>query len=891
MFCYQSGFGLPTKAVTEEQFWALVKAPKTSELIDAYRATGDAAPKRKLPAFIFQATFDETLSKKGNKGAWRCQAGARLNGLVVMDIDHLGDGPTPNPSLNGGESIVNENMALAPRDLYAKWRKELPELFAEGGSILLVYITPSGKGLKIVFKARLDWGNLIDNQHAMAKVLGVEVDESCKDASRMSFICKESDILYLNEELFTYENEEFGAKYNELYHEGKSQATISLAADNHGLVRTKSLAADNHGLARTKSLAADNHGLARTKEICESPCESAATGNRESPCESAATENRESPCVSAATENRESPCESAATENRESPCESAAYNDVPYSKIIEAWLDGVNLDKNRHNTLTELASHLRYLIGKNPKKITEVVMQLPWVQDLAAEGEDVAGTVSSVMGWRYNERMPERLRKAIGKTSPDPSQGGVSPSGSGSSEGSDIYDALPLEKWAEELQEMAQYYPCMKELFVNVHPYKLPAVWFSSAALFGTLMTRAWYHFWYEPELVRRLNYSIFIIGDPGAGKNVIEKFYKKIADPMIQADGCLIDAVNRYKEGRTERTTSTKAQKGEALKRPVVGIRVHPARTATGEFIRHMNAAIETVEGKPLNLHMFSFDAELDNVTKQNKGGDWKDREILELKAFHNEEDGQMYANQESVTGMFNVYWNFIYTGTPYALHRKVNQRNFGTGMSTRLAVIPLPDKGLAKRHQEVDPDANETLKTWAYCLDRVAGEIPVEALNDETFDWQSSHMEIAEFNHDKADRTLLKRIPYYGIGISLPFILMRHWDEWQEQRTLTMDDTDKRLCRLAMEIQYRCQQFFFGEMAYNYFADQNKEFVVRRRTGRYEECFRKLPDVFKTQQFMEVFEVTQQAASRAITRFRKDGMVEVVKYGLYKKVTSELS
>jgi hypothetical protein len=91
MFCYQRSFGLPTEVVTLEQFRALIKAPKTSELIDAYRATGDAAQKRKLPAFIFQATFDETVSKKGNKGAWRCQAGARLNGLVVMDIDHVED--------------------------------------------------------------------------------------------------------------------------------------------------------------------------------------------------------------------------------------------------------------------------------------------------------------------------------------------------------------------------------------------------------------------------------------------------------------------------------------------------------------------------------------------------------------------------------------------------------------------------------------------------------------------------------------------------------------------------------------------------------------------------------------------------------------------------------
>ena len=149
---------------------------------------------------------------------------------------------------------------------------------------------------------------------------------------------------------------------------------------------------------------------------------------------------------------------------------------------------------------------------------------------------------------------------------------------------------------------------------------------------------------------------------------------------------------------------------------------------------------------------------------------------------------------------------------------------------------------------------------------------------------------MEIAECNGDKADRTLLKRIPYYGIGISLPFILMRHWDEWQEQHTLTMDDMDKRLCRLAMDIQYRCQQFFFGEMAFNYFADQSKEFVVRKRSTRYSECFRKLPEEFKTQQFMDVFGVSQSSASRAITRFRKDGVIEVVKYGVYKKVVSEL-
>ena len=821
MFCYQSGFNDPTRVVSKEQFWALVRASETVRKVREGRealAQGDASTynrrKKGLPLMIFIGTFDEsertienkrTGEKRKVKGLWRNQAHVRLNGLVVADYDHL-------------EGNVRQ-----------LWEEAYNRLsYEDKARILLVYVTPSGEGLKVVFVADANVGNLIDNQKDFSSKLGLPLDESCKDGCRGAFMTTEDDIISINEEkLFTYENEEFGKKYNDSYHAGKSQPTLDFAP-------------------------------------------SGATGGNLS-------------SVQGAGENQQSV--SGGDGEYVQDAELLMYNGVPYAKIIETWLDGVNLDKNRHNTLTELASHMRYLIGKNPKKITEVVMQLSWVQDLAAEGEDVAGTVSSVMGWRYNERMPDRLREALGKVGALEQKTSVSASAA-----EDIYAAMPLDKWAEELQEMAGYYPCMKELFVNVHPHKLPAVWFSSAALFGTLMTRAYYHFWYEPEIVRRLNYSIFIIGDPGAGKNVIEKFYKKIADPMIQADQCLIDAENRYKEGRTERSTSTKAQKGEALKRPEVGIRVHPARTSTGVFIRHMNAAIETVEGKPLNLHMFSFDAELDNVNKQNKGGDWKDREIMELKAFHNEQEGQMYANQESYTGMFNIFWNFIYTGTPYALHRKVNQRNFGTGMATRLAVIPLPDKGTAKRHQQVDPNANETIHTWAYRLDRVEGELPIEALNDETFDWQSSRMEIADFNSDKADRMLLKRIPYYGIGISLPFILMRHWDEWQESHTLTMDDRDKRLCRLAMEIQYRCQQFFFGEMAFNYFADQDKEFVVRKRSTRYSECFRKLPEDFKTQQFMEVFGCSQQAASRAITRFRNDAVIEVVKYGLYKKLVNEL-
>ena len=871
MFCYQREFRLPTETVTQQLLRDLLGSAQTRWLTHEHRRWRDNMPsiisdeklqeewakdeefqkfcieeparlrkqkdgkkkaeafealplakkmqaycdslKKSLPFVIFVATYEETPSTKGQKmGAWRKQAACKLNGLCVIDFDHV-------------QGDVRKVWAEA----YSKLSDEDKE------RILFVYVTPSGHGLKVVFMADANIGNLIDNQIVFSLKLGLDPDEACKDASRGAFLTTNEDVIFINEEkLINYENEEFGKKYNEEYHAGHSQPTIDVDKVRAGIADMAS--------------------------------------------------------VESAGENQQAIPGGDGGNLRD--VESLTYHGVPYSKIVAAWVGDKKIEQgDRHRTSLVLADHLRYITDNDPKLIEQILRETPFVKEIIEErNEDISTTVKSAQGYEFLKGIPKRMQLALKVAGANSIENGELKIENSAGADNDVYAVLPLEEWAKELQEMAQYYPCMKELFLNVHPHKLPAVLFSSAALFGTLMTRAWYHFWYEPEIVRRLNYSIFIIGDPGAGKNVIEKFYKKIADPMIQSDKCLIDAVNRYKEGRTERTTSTKAQKGEALKRPVVGIRVHPARTATGEFIRHMNAAIETVQGQPLNLHMFSFDAELDNVTKQNKGGDWKDREILELKAFHNEEDGQMYANQESVTGMFNVFWNFIYTGTPYALHRKVNQRNFGTGMSTRLAVIPLPDKGLAKRNQVVDSNANETLKTWAYRLDRVEGEIPIEPLNDETYDWQSSRMEIAEFNGDKADRTLLKRIPYYGIGISLPFILMRHWDEWQESRSLTMDDRDKRLCRLAMEIQYKCQQFFFGEMAFNYFADQNKEFVQRRRTTRYDECFRKLPDEFKTQQFKDCFHTNDSATSRALKRLKADGLIEKLSYGAYRKLVQEL-
>jgi hypothetical protein len=65
--------------------------------------------------------------------------------------------------------------------------------------ILLIYVSASEDGMKIVFKTDPNYPhNLICQQWQMAERLGVLqwVDDQCKDSTRLSFLTTPDDVLY-----------------------------------------------------------------------------------------------------------------------------------------------------------------------------------------------------------------------------------------------------------------------------------------------------------------------------------------------------------------------------------------------------------------------------------------------------------------------------------------------------------------------------------------------------------------------------------------------------------------------------------------------------------------------------------------------------------------------
>ena len=442
-----------------------------------------------------------------------------------------------------------------------------------------------------------------------------------------------------------------------------------------------------------------------------------------------------------------------------------------------------------------------------------------------------------------------------------------------------------LWEWGEQIEALMDDFPILRDICNNLKPNQYPAAMFVGGAFLMTLMTRCTYRFYHRRQELRRLNNSTLIIGDPASGKSFATRLFKLLAAPIVAADQVGIEAINAYRE-----QMRTKGANKEKPKKPKVVVRVHPARTSNAQFIQDMVNAVEEVDGVPMHLHMLTFDTELDNTICVQKGGSWIDKLSMELKAFHNEEDGQAYSNVDSTLQNFNVFWNYVYTGTPIALAKKVTPQNFGSGLATRLTCIPLPTTNfqMMEWEEEEDEESDERLKEWAEKLDRMKGELKMMKLVRELFDWTARRMEDAKDNDSKADEMLLKRCAYHGFNYAAPFIVMRHWDQMHQDGNywcgeFETDETDWKLAELIVNIQYACQRHYFGAMAEAYFDNKLKDASVNiQRRQKTFEGFDRLPKEFTTDDVMRCFNLASDGAARMkVCRLQSDHLIEKVSDG----------
>ena len=758
-----------------------------------------------LPGVVFQAsTFKEHEwidSKKVNHGvaAWRHQPYVVMNGLYIVDIDHVDD----------------------PRALW----KELQDKGAMKWNPFFAFVSPSGHGLKLVLPCDINKGNIAANQTAFAAAFGVEVDPKCKDASRLTFVSNYNDILLYKNEVIDYENEEYIQKWNGRYSDGSADAQLPF----------------NHPVS------AGNHQPADTAASDTSSYLNTLLG-----------------CVRAGKEI-----------DIDDNYEDLKYRGLKVGDLINEYFGGKAPEKgDRHDSMMRFVRDVRHILDNHDKAVIYWTLKLPFVQGIAKEGDHVDRDILDSLAYKYSPYMPQQFKTALKKLKSQELEEPVS------NLSEDLINQRYLE-FGEQFRELFKYYPCMKECVNGFAVSSYPAVLFSAACMYGTLATRLYYFHYHEPEQQRRLNYEVFVIADPASGKSGIGKLYKIIMAPLILEDKVYNDSINKNKKARKV-NESVKDKERKKIDVVESKVRIHGSRTANNVFIEDMVNNVEEIDGELVHLHLFTFDAELEAAQQAARGGQWIDKTIFELKAFHNEEDNQQYRNVDSVSGPFDVYWNLVYTGTPYSLYRKVNERNFGSGLSTRLAVIPLaPDKYKMmpfNRNARTNQTYNETMKMWAFRMDGVKGELPIWPLVEHTWKWTNDLMQIAGQSNDEALAFLIKRISYYGINCSVPFIIMRHWEEWQEKKTLTIDEKDLDLCELFMEVQLFSQKNYFGKMTETYCENSHKQ-VEEQSSGNLHTktvaMLRQQPNEFTSTAMAKTCSISKDYARVLIQRWLKDELI----------------
>ena len=790
-----------------------LKEAKKKKVGEAFKALSDeeklarwaTALKESLPCLIFGARdFDETPLKKdpSRKMKRRILAAIHLSGLFMFDVDHVDN----------------------PHEIYERTRVD-----GFPWEVVFAHLTSSGKGLRLVCKARVDVGNIADNQIELAKALGVKADASCIDASRISYAPMREDVYYLNEEeLLNYYDEAFDKKYCETYRSGSTAATDKTHSFDELRVKNEELRVENEDGRSNES---------------EAPSPFGEGGGR------------------------------------------GLYHGVEYAKICEAWQaaqGGAPAPGDRHRTMLQLALDLRYICDNQPDMVDRVLRMCGFVRDIIRERGDkeVSDIAHTACERKLYKDIPKRMQGVLESVG---IHGGNAPAAAkpvGAVE-------VPYEQFAERLEPLlcAPY----AEACRGVSRANWLGAVFASGAMYCTLLTRCWYkHF---DGGIQRMNPQVLIIGHPASGKSFAKQLDDQIMCSMRAQDEEVRLAETRYKQEQKKRGTSSKAQKQDALVEPEGMIRYLPTKTSNNIFFRRLKRAKEMVNGEQLPLHLYMFDSELDSSISAQSGGAWIGKHDLELKAFHNELSGVDYANSDSINDILPVYWNSVTTGTNVSLHKKFTLRNINDGLCSRVAIFQMERANFKMvRRNVVDWKNNEALKQWGFKMEQLHGELPLQRLVDHVYDLCELSAQEAEAANDLVLDYLRKRAVFYATWFTIPRIVARQYDQFKKTGQLDITDDDLKFATLMYDAVIWFQDYFFGQMLQDSWDNAEREYVPRRKNSKNADAYRDLPETFTTKDVQQVLDLEMCAASQQCNRWATHGFIERVKKGKFKKIMKEI-
>ena len=487
-FSFTESVAGKAQEVSRQLFYEIISRKDIKEKCKLI-AEGKIELKRKLPAFCWHAWFDEGKRKNS------C---AHPSGLIMIDVDHVDN----------------------PRELYASIEQKAKE-----NGLLVAHVTPSTKGLRLVFP--LPQGmDIVKAQNYYADILNLKVDACTKDLARLSFVVPEDYWLFINEELWTL------------------QPAAQQAAQPAAHPAAHPNLPDREGVQTAEKQPETQQ--ANSKLVSPLPLERDGRGfpsEGRGEVESKQQETQVSKDYNSTLDNSSLP--------EGQPIPHSTFNIQNYENLVhelEILLGGVPMHGSRNQFIYTMACNLRYICNHDPDWVARILPTYGEAKD------KWYSTIKSACNRAMTVNMPKIMQKAIERvkareqeqTEDEEEVEGIDGSGNGT---------LP--------PHMPKTLPAMSRLLVSKTPdiYK-PAV---AHAVFPALAAHLWHtRFKYIDNVEHEATLMNVLMAGTGAGKSCITGPIDSIMRDIRERD-----RINMEKEQQWKDEMSTKGANKDKRKRP----------------------------------------------------------------------------------------------------------------------------------------------------------------------------------------------------------------------------------------------------------------------------------------------------------------------------------
>ena len=757
----------------------------------------------------------------------RLKGATRLSKSVGMDIDHLS---------------ADEVNAIAATAIDKK--EEL--------GLLMLERSARGGGLHVVFRRHPEMDQEANLRWA-SDLLGVEYDAGAKDITRVFFATTSEDLLYLHEDLF--DNGECGA------------------------------------FTGQEAAFTDSETTFASQEATSTDQETSFTGQKAS---FAGPKTTSQPTTGSPEEGEDWEEQEGKQAGKTSEGASPLnYDGVPYDRIIKKWWafynQGKTPSKSNRNTLTfELAVNLRHICGFDRSVLDRVIP----CYDGFAEAEKLS-CIDSALGERKTQ-MPRRLKEVVEAVRQDMIVEGR--------EVDSIDEAMEQDDifYYNELPQMPLG---VRESINAVGPHlAMPAIFAITPAI-GMLATgvRVDIHGKWS-----QLNLISYIAGDFASGKGSIDPIVAAWLAEVKMVDKGYLQAEEEWRARK--RAAKNKKEQPEDPKYPVRWLTLNTT-------VANLADRLANTQGK----HAFSFTPEADTVSQKWRTA-MSDFSVMLRQAY----DSTPYDREAKSAEAVNVHidkllWNVVMCGTPDALYRVVT--NYTDGFQSRLALARTPDNTfspLSESLYRLTEDQETKIQQVAHLLPLMSGDVRLPLLEKRGRQWLEQ-IRLESIKND--DKTLARqrfRTCPTAMRMMTCLMLCRvaerlinsygmqgaetrlKGDPTLWQKLILRQQTPQMLAAFDVLADYMIDNamYFFKErieMAFQSAAYAPKA-KLRSRKTKNDTIFEQLGEHFNTEDAYcttvstRGFDVARARVISMLCRWERQGLVERIDKGVYRKLTTNV-